>query len=213
MQLQWFPSKTSTAWRLASNSKNTPLTMKCQINTEKSQVFRNTTQNWITSGKLAAPYNLAASLFATVLDPASWYCDSCAAMRSCLCCRRVGSFAPNDKHSLEEQLRHSVFCNFNRGTLASGKTRVAPKTSKFTTVCWLARTRKICHWPWNVRTTMKKAELPIHNTKLDCIPKIGELRSFAFLAVHNLYVRAVLEDRTGKPAVLKLWSLLNWLLL
>ena len=65
-------SKLTTACRLPSNSKNMPLTMKCQINTEKSQFFRNTPQNWITSGKLAAPYDLAASLFCTVLDPASW---------------------------------------------------------------------------------------------------------------------------------------------
>ena len=42
-------SKLTTACRLPSNSKNMPLTMKCQINTEKSQFFRNTTQNWITS--------------------------------------------------------------------------------------------------------------------------------------------------------------------
>ena len=43
-------------------------------------------------------------------------------------------------------------CNFNSGTLASGKTKAAPKTSKFSTARWLARqrTRKICHWLSNV---------------------------------------------------------------
>ena len=86
------------------------------------------------------------SLLGTILDPASWWlsqsCDSCEAtsgpklwfLRSCLCCRDLGSIANID--SLEEHLWHVA------SILASGKTRMAPKTNKSNTACWLASNSK-----------------------------------------------------------------------
>ena len=61
--------KTTTVWFLASNSKDMPLAMKCQINNEKKQSFPNKTQNWIAFGSLVVTYNLAASLFCTTQSP------------------------------------------------------------------------------------------------------------------------------------------------
>ena len=92
------------------------------------------------------------------------------------------------------------FCNWNSGTIASGKTRAALKTSKFTTAWELAS-----YWK-NMPLAMKcrKAELPIHNAKLDCIRRTGGYRNFAasLFCVHNLYVVAVLDDGSWKLAVL-----------
>ena len=82
------PSKTTTAWWLASHLTDVPLFMKCQINIQKSKA--SPTQTWIALGKLLTAYNFGASLFCTalslfrtILDPASWWlsqsCDSYAA--------------------------------------------------------------------------------------------------------------------------------------
>ena len=46
------------------------------------------------------------------------------------------------------------------------------------------RTPNPCHWPWNVESTIRKAELLKHNRKFECILKTGgylQLRSFTFL--------------------------------
>ena len=53
------PSKTTAACWLASNSKNMPVAMKCQINNRKSKP--SPTQTWICLGRLVATYNFAAS--------------------------------------------------------------------------------------------------------------------------------------------------------
>ena len=39
--------------------------------------------------------------------------------------------------------------------------------------CMVAGTEleKACHWLWNVKSTMRKAEIPKHNTDLDCMRK------------------------------------------
>ena len=72
----------------------------------EKQCFPNTTQNWIAFGKLVATDNFAASLFCTaksifrewqlVAVPKLWF------LHCRLCCRDLGSFSSNDKHSLEE---------------------------------------------------------------------------------------------------------------
>ena len=106
----------------------------------KNQSFP--TQTWIALAEPVAN-NFAASLFRTAqslsktsLDPARLYiaAPKLRFLHSCLCCRDLGSLAPNDKHSLEfgRTIVAICFYNFNRGTLASGKTRAAPKTSKTT---------------------------------------------------------------------------------
>ena len=71
------PSKFTTAWWLLSNSKSMPLAMKCQVNSEKSQIFQNTTQNWVAFGKLVATYNFATSLFCTTQSPCRTNLDDC----------------------------------------------------------------------------------------------------------------------------------------
>ena len=63
------PSKFTTAWWLASNSKNMPLAMPCWINREKSQISQSTKPTWFLLAKLVATYYFATSLFCTAQSP------------------------------------------------------------------------------------------------------------------------------------------------
>ena len=47
------------------------------------------------------------------------------------------------------------FFNFNRDTLASGKTRMAPKTSESAAMWCLHRTGNTCHWPCKATFAVK----------------------------------------------------------
>ena len=93
------------------------------------------------------------------------------------CCKDLGPNGPNDKHSMKEQFWHldfatsTVFVRLPKLPLLGG---------------WL-RTLKICQWPWNVRSTIGKAEIPQH--KRESLGKTGgylQLRSFTVFALHNL---------------------------
>ena len=93
----------------------------------EKQCFSNRTQTWIALEKLVATYNFATSLFCTAqsplktsLDDDIWY----LAVRKLyiiprqLLCRDLGSFASNDKHSLEEQFWYLAFAT---STVASSR--------------------------------------------------------------------------------------------
>ena len=167
-------NKTTTAWWLASNSKTMPVAMKCQINNQLKPDVPQHKPAW--------------SLLGTILDPASWWlsqsCDSCEAISgpklwflgSCLCCRDLGSIAKKD--SLEEHLWHVA------SILASGKTRMAPKTNKSNTAWWLVSNLT------DVPLCMKCQSQIFPNTNLDRLGKTGpylQLRSFTLFALHYLY--------------------------
>ena len=65
-----------------------------------------------------------------------------------------------------------------------------PRQAKLPLHCGWQWTWQMYHWPWSVKSTIRKAKLPKHNTKLDCIVKTGgylQLRSFTFFALHNIY--------------------------
>ena len=176
-------SKTTTVWFLASNLTGVPLDMKCQVNSEKSQIFPNTRPTWFLLGKLVATYNFATSLFCTTQSPLA-VPKLYIIPRQCLCCRDLGSFASNDKHGLEEQ-----WCHLARLTSRVEPFRMArlgwfPRWAKVQLYGFWHRTGLVCHWPWDVKSTIRKAVLPKHNTKLDCIRKTGgylQLRNFTIL--------------------------------
>ena len=67
--------------------------------------------------------------------------------------------------------------------------RLLPRQTKPPQHNGLHRTRKICHRPWNVTSTIRKAEPDKHNTKLDCIRNTGQnlqLFRFIFFLLHHL---------------------------
>ena len=179
------PSKTTTAWWLASNSQNMPLIIKCQINSQlKPDLPQHKPgspwENWSlpTTSQLHLVCT-TLSLLRTILDPVAvpklWF------LCSCLCCRDLGSIA--NKDSLEEHLRHVA------SILASGKTRMAPKTNKSNVHVGWHRTRKPCQWPWNVKSTISWSQI-FPNTNLHCLaenwslPTTSQLHLFS---LHDLY--------------------------
>ena len=89
------------------------------------------------------------SLLRTVLDPASWWlsqsCDSYRAAFALEMWAQMGQITnttwKNTCGTLPVQLQQWHPCGGNSG--------MAPKPSKS-----LHRTRQICHWPWNVKSTI-----------------------------------------------------------
>ena len=59
-----------------------------------------------------------------------------------------------------------------------------PRQAKAPLHCGWRRARKICHWPWNVKSTIRKAG-PRNTTKRDCIWNTGRhLQLFSFTFLH-----------------------------
>ena len=104
-------------------------------------------------------------------------------------CPRV-VIAPNEKHSLEEQLWHLAVT-----------TKVAPlqvarlgwlaRPAKLPLCGFCRRTRKTCHWSWNVKSTVRKARSsrmqnqPGSSWENWWLPTTSQLH---FLALHNLHL-------------------------
>ena len=109
------PSKTTTAWWLASNSKTTPVFMKSQIKNQQSEKPElpqhkpgSPWENWSlpTTSQLHL-FCTTWSLLRTILHPASWWLSqSCDFYAAAFCCRDVCPNGPNNKHGLEEHLWH-----------------------------------------------------------------------------------------------------------
>ena len=118
-------------------------------------------------------------LRSTVSGPKFWF------LQSCLCCRDLGSFA--DKHSLEEQLWHLAFTTSAVATFQVARRGWLPRQAKLPLHCGWRRTWQMFHWPWNVKSTIRKSQIfPI--TNLDRLGKTGrylQLRSFTFLHCTN----------------------------
>ena len=82
--------------------------------------------------------------------------------------------------------------NFNSGILASGKTRMAPKKSKFPAAWWLASNLTDAPLFMKCQTNNQKSHI-IPNRNLDRRGKTGrccylQLRSFTLFALHDLYL-------------------------
>ena len=122
------PSKTTTAWWLASNLTDVPVAMKCQINNQfKPELPQHKPGS---PGENCSPPTTSQlhlfcttwSLLRTILDPASWWLSqSCDSYAAAFGCTDVG---PN--------------CTGNCGILVSRKIRMAPKPSKTTSAWWPA---------------------------------------------------------------------------
>ena len=128
-------------------------------------------------------------------------------------CHLQLAFVPIGKHlSPKAEHRHEFYCKFlwtcsvevmhwrsawedNFGTLpvqlqqwhprAIGNTVLVPKEAKLPLHNGWRQTRRICHWPSNVKATIRKAKPHKHNTKLDCIRNTGlYLHLCSFTAFH-----------------------------
>ena len=98
---------------------------------------------------------LARSLLRTILDPASWWLRF---LHSRLSCEDPCWNGPNCEHSFEEKEGHLALATSTVATL-----RVAilgfptQANSKLSRHGGWRRTWQMWHWPWNVKSTVRKA--------------------------------------------------------
>ena len=122
----------TTARWLALNWNSMPLVMKCQITNQKSKA--SPTQIWIALAKLVATYSLAASLFCA-LEPV-WT-------------MAATSFAVLDSNG-SEQFRHLWHLRLAKPVWLPRKAKVPLHGG------WQWTGTISSHWPWNVKSTMRK---------------------------------------------------------
>ena len=157
--------------------------MKCWVGDEKARSSR--TQIWTPLGKLVATYNLAISLFCTaqslfrtILDnvvaaPELWF------LHSHICCRGLGSFAPNDKHRLEEQWQHLAFTTSTVAPLRMARLGwLASQANLLLHGSW-CRTPNTCHWLWSVESSIRKQRLANTTQNLIALGKRVATYNFA----------------------------------
>ena len=108
---------------------------------------------------------------------------------------------------LQAQLGRTVvalcFCNWNSGTIARGKTRVALKRRKFTTAWQLAS--NLIDVPLAMKCYIANQKSRASSTQMwITLAKLVDTYNFAasLFCVHNLYFVAVLDDGSWKLAVL-----------
>ena len=128
-------SKTATAWWLVSNSKNMPLFLKCQTNNQfkpdnPKHKPGSPWENW------SLPTTSQLHLSCTAWSLPGKLRQSCDSYAAAFCCRCGPKRDRWQTHGRTLLARWQY--NFNSGSLASGKTRMARNTSKFTTAWWLA---------------------------------------------------------------------------
>ena len=75
---------------------------------------------------------------------------------NCLCCRDLDSFAPNDKHSLE-QFWNLAFTISKVEPLRMARPGWLARQAKLKLYGFWHRTAKTFHWPRNVKSTVRKA--------------------------------------------------------
>ena len=129
------PSKTTTAWWLASNSETMPLFIKCQINTNPDSLRKTGRYLQLRSFTFVAPHDLYSGGL-------SQSCDSYAAA---FCCRDVGPNGPNNKHSLEEHLSHVASTTSTAASLPVARLEWFLSQAKLPLRDGWHRTPKLCH--------------------------------------------------------------------
>ena len=103
------------------------------------------------------------SLLRTILDPASWWLSqSCDSYAAAFCCRDVGPNGPNNKHSLEEHLWHVGSTTSAVASLRVERLGWLPIQAKLPLHDGWRRAWQMCQWPWNAKSTIRKAKLPRH---------------------------------------------------
>ena len=108
------------------------------------------------------------------------------------------------KHGLEQQFWYLVFTTSTVAPLRVARLGWFPSQAKLQLYGFWRRTAQVCHGPWDVKSTIRKAVLPKHNTKLDCIRKTGgylQLRSFTFLHC-KIYIQRMAAGSSPKVVVL-----------
>ena len=146
-----------------------PVAMRCQINIRKAK-FSKHNAKLDCIRKFGRYLQLRRfNFFCTAesllsLDNGNWQLvvPKWWFLRSCLCCRDVGPNGPNNKHSLEEHLWHVGSTTSTVAPLRVARLGWLPSQAKLPLHDGWHWARKLCQWPWDVKSTIGKAKLPQH---------------------------------------------------
>ena len=86
-------------------------------------------------------------------------------LRSRICCKGLGSNGSNglnEKHSLEEYFGTLLLQLQQSHPLELARLGWLPRKAKLPLHGGWYRTGTVCHWPWNVKSTIRKVDLPQH---------------------------------------------------
>ena len=110
--------------------------MKCQTNNQKSHIIPN--RNLDRLGKTGRYLQLRSFTLFALHDLYLGSCAKVVILALLPLPQRCGTTWAKQQTQLGRTLVARWQYNFNSGTFASGKTRMAPETNKFTTAWWLA---------------------------------------------------------------------------
>ena len=147
-------NKFTTAWWLASKGKNMPVAMKCQINNQlKPDLPQQKPGSCWENRSLPTTSQLHCMISTWVAVPKSRF------LRCCLCCRDVGPYGPNNKHSLEEHWWHVGSATSTVAPLRVARLEPVPRQTNIPLHDGWRQTWQMCHCSWKVKSTIRKAEL------------------------------------------------------
>jgi len=106
--------------------------------------------------------------------------------QDCKCCAAAlgvaiwATIGPNNQNSLEETFWHLATTTSTPAPVWWAKTSAAPKTSKLPLHGGWYRTGTVCHWPWNVKSRIRKSRASPTQTWI-ALEKLVQPRVFTFL--------------------------------
>ena len=140
-------------------------------------------------GKLVATYNFAASplLHRMISTPVG--CPKVVILtRLPFAAEMWAQMGQNNKHSLEEHLWHVASTTSTVASLPVARLELLPSQAKLPRHDGWRRTWQMCQWPWSVKSTIRKEELPQHKSGSPwenwSLPTTSQLHLFA---LHDLY--------------------------
>ena len=124
-------------------------------------------------------------------DPTHFIEEIGRGMHSRICCRDLGQFAPNDKHSLEEQFWHLAFATSTDARVPLARPGWLASQASLPLHGFWRRTLRKFRWSWNVKSTVRKARFsrtqnqPGSSWENWWLPTTSQLH---FFALHNLHL-------------------------
>ena len=110
------------------------------------------------------------------------------------------SNGPNDKHSLEEHLWHVAFATSTDAPLRLARLGWLPRQANLPLLGGWRGTWQMCHWPWNPKSTVRKARSshaqnqPGSSWENWPLPTTSQIH---FFALHNLHVGPIQTMAAG----------------
>ena len=104
-------------------------------------------------------------------------------LRICLCCRDRSSNGPKNMHSVEEQFGHLLAWHLQlqqSHPCELARLGWLPRQARLPLQSGWYRTGTLCHWPWNVKSTIRKSRASPTQTWI-ALEKLVQPRGLTFL--------------------------------